>query len=45
MCCHWQRHYFEVSNVNHDDIIEIVGIEGIEETVEIVVLLQCGCQV
>ena len=18
-CCHWQRHYFEVSQINHDD--------------------------
>ena len=28
MCCHWQRHYFEVSNINCDEIIKCKTVKG-----------------
>ena len=28
MCCHWQRHYFEVSNILHDDTTSSETVEG-----------------
>ena len=28
MCCHWQRHYFEVSNINHDEILKCQTVKG-----------------
>ena len=28
MCCHWQRHYFEVSNINHDENIKCETVKG-----------------
>ena len=28
MCCHWQKHYFEVSNINHDESIKCETVKG-----------------
>ena len=28
MCCHWQRHYFEVSNILRDDTTSSETVEG-----------------
>ena len=28
MCCHWQWHYFEVSNINHDEILKCETVKG-----------------
>ena len=28
MCCDWQRHYFEVSNINHDESIKCETVKG-----------------
>ena len=28
MCCHWQRHYFEVSNTNHDESMKCETVKG-----------------
>ena len=28
MCCHWQRHYFEVSNINRDESIKCETVKG-----------------
>ena len=28
MCCHWQKHYFEVSNINHDKSIKCETVKG-----------------
>ena len=52
MCCHWQWHYFEVSDINHDESIKCkgtlnfhsvhnVGIPGIIEVCE----SSCFCEV
>ena len=28
MCCHWQWHYFEVSNINHDESLKCETVKG-----------------
>ena len=28
MCCHWQRHYFEVSNINRDERMKCETVKG-----------------
>ena len=28
MCCHWQRHYFEVSNINRDESLKCETVKG-----------------
>ena len=28
MCCHWQRHYFEVSSIKHDQNIDCKTVKG-----------------
>ena len=28
MCCHWQWHYFEVSNINRDESIKCKTVKG-----------------
>ena len=28
MCCHWQRHYFEVSNINRDESMKCETVKG-----------------
>ena len=28
MCCHWQWHYFEVSNLNHDESLKCETLKG-----------------
>ena len=28
MCCHWQQHYFEVSNINHDKSLKCETVKG-----------------
>ena len=28
MCCHWQRHYFEVSNINCDESVKCATVKG-----------------
>ena len=28
MCCHWQRHYFEVSNINRDESVKCETVNG-----------------
>ena len=28
MCCHWQRHYFEASNINRDEILKCKTVKG-----------------
>ena len=28
MCCHWQQHYFEVSNINCDKSVKCKTVKG-----------------